>query len=74
MENLYDRTDIYDLFDNEDKYDAIRRHWEKLCAGKEIRSFLDVSIGTGSLTLPLAEAGISLYGSDLSDNMLKRCA
>lgn len=74
MENLYDRTDIYDLFDNEDKYDAIRRHWEKLCAGKDIRSFLDVSIGTGSLTLPLAEAGISLYGSDLSDNMLKRCA
>lgn len=74
MEKLYDRTDIYDLFDNNSKYNAIRKHWERLCAGKEIHSFLDVSIGTGSLTLPLAEMGISLFGSDLSEAMLKRCA
>lgn len=74
MEKLYDRTDIYDLFDNDSKYNAVRKHWEKLCAGKEIHSFLDVSIGTGSLTLPLAEMGISLFGSDLSEAMLKRCA
>lgn len=73
MDKLYDRTDIYDLFDDESKYDAIRRHWELLCSEKEIRTFLDVSIGTGSLTLPLAEMGISLYGSDLSAPMLRRC-
>lgn len=74
MEKLYDRTDIYDLFDNDDKYNAIRKHWEKLCSGKEIGSFLDVSIGTGSLTLPLADMGVALYGSDLSEAMLRRCA
>ncbi len=73
MGQLYDRTDIYDLFDNEDKYQAIRKHWEKLLEGKGIHSFLDVSIGTGSLTLPMAELGVSLYGSDLSEEMLKRC-
>lgn len=72
MENLYDRTDIYDLFDNEKKYNIIRQHWQKLLDGKEIHSFLDVSYGTGSLTLPLAELGVSLYGSDLSNAMLSR--
>lgn len=72
MGNLYERTDIYDLFDNEKKYNIIRKHWQKLLEGKEIHSFLDVSYGTGSLTLPLAELGVSLYGSDLSDTMLKR--
>ncbi len=74
MEKLYDRTDIYDLFDNEKKDRMIREHWEKLLEGKKIRSFLDVSIGTGSLTLPLAALGVRLYGSDLSSAMLERCA
>lgn len=32
-----------------------------------------MSIGTGSLTLPLGQLGVSLYGSDLSDSMLARC-
>ena len=32
-----------------------------------------MSIGTGSLTLPLVDLGVSLYGSDLSDSMLARC-
>lgn len=72
MGKLYERTDIYDLFDNEKKYNTIRRHWETLLKGKEIKSFLDISYGTGSLTLPLAELGVSLYGSDLSEAMLKR--
>ena len=72
MANLYDCTDIYDLFDNDKKYNIIRQHWQKLLYGKEIHSFLDVSYGTGSLTLPLAELGVSLYGSDLSEAMLRR--
>ena len=32
-----------------------------------------MSIGTGSLTLPLGQLGVSLYGSDLSGSMLARC-
>ncbi len=32
-----------------------------------------MSIGTGNLTLPLAELGVKLYGSDLSDAMLQKC-
>lgn len=74
MASVYERTDIYDLFDDENKYQAIKKHWEKVLEGKDIHSLLDVSIGTGSLTLPLAELGVSLYGSDLSEEMLKKCS
>lgn len=48
-------------------------HWQAVFDGRPIRSALDVSIGTGSLTLPLGQLGVSLYGSDLSDSMLARC-
>lgn len=34
---------------------------------------LDVSIGSGAMTLPVLDMGITLSGSDLSENMLKRC-
>lgn len=74
MADLYDRADIYDLFDNEDKYRAYKRHWERILKGKDISSLLDVSIGSGSVTLPLAELGITLCGSDLSGSMLESCA
>lgn len=73
MASVYDRTDIYDLFDSPQKDAATKRHWETVFSGKPIRSALDVSIGTGSLTLPLADLGVSLYGSDLSGSMLARC-
>lgn len=73
MKTLYDRADIYDLLENEERYAAIRKHWELLLAGKNIRSLLDVSIGSGNLTLPLLDMGIQLYGSDLSEAMLSRC-
>lgn len=73
MEKLYDRTDIYDLFDDENKYQAIKKHWEKVLQGKEIHTLLDVSIGTGSLTLPLTELNVALSGSDLSEAMLRKC-
>lgn len=73
MASLYDSADIYDLFESERKYAATRRHWETVLAGKSVRSALDVSIGTGGLTLPLAEMGVRLYGSDLSEAMLARC-
>ena len=41
---------------------------------RPIHNLLDVSIGTGGMTLPLQELGISIYGSDLSQAMLDRCA
>lgn len=125
MASIYERTDIYDLFESEKKYSATKKHWETVLSGKfppriqkleqyaktdEDDSFerggdidcdkrlpgeglsvgtqplgegrplgagysaLDVSIGTGSLTLPLAELGFLLYGSDLSSSMLSKCA
>lgn len=43
------------------------------CIRNLIYAVLDVSIGTGNQTLPLAEMGIALYGSDLSEEMLKKC-
>lgn len=74
MEKLYDRADIYDLLENEDRYAAIRRHWEILLEGKGIHTLLDVSIGSGNLTLPALDLGIQVYGSDLSQAMLNKCA
>lgn len=73
MPSVYDRTDIYDLFDSPRKDAATKAHWAALLAGKPVRSALDVSIGTGSLTLPLAALGVQLSGSDLSGTMLARC-
>lgn len=74
MADLYDRADIYDLFDNEERFRAYKRHWEKILQGRDIRSVLDVSIGSGNVTLPLAELGIALCGSDLSGGMLESCS
>ncbi len=74
MPSLYDRADLYDAFETERKYQQTILHWKKVLEGTYIKSFLDVSIGTGSLTLPLAELGIELYGSDISQTMLDRCA
>ncbi|MDO4753814.1 MAG: class I SAM-dependent methyltransferase [Bacillota bacterium] len=82
MGSIYDRTDIYDLFESEGKYQATKKHWETVLEGRLLTSggisstaysALDVSIGTGSLTLPLAELGFALYGSDLSPSMLEKC-
>lgn len=74
MASVYDRTDIYDLFDSPKKDEQTRLHWQTVFNGTLPRTALDVSIGTGGLTLPLADLGVSLYGSDLSETMLARCA
>lgn len=74
MEKLYDRADIYDVLENDPaRYTFTKKHWETILAGKSIRTLLDVSIGSGNLTLPLLDLGISLSGSDLSENMLQKC-
>ena len=73
MEKLYDRADIYDLLQTEQKDGYVRRHWETVLAGKDIHTLLDVSIGSGNQTLPLLELGVKVSGSDLSEAMLQRC-
>ena len=66
MSTLYQRAEIYDLIENDKRTDAIRRDWERFLEDRPIHNLLDVSIGTGGMTLPLQELGISIYGSDLS--------
>lgn len=73
MPSLYDRADIYDLIESEDRYKIFMTHWKNVLQGRDIKSLLDVSIGSGSVTLPLAELGVSLSGSDLSEKMLANC-
>ena len=73
MHQLYDRADIYDLIESEARMEITRNDWKNLLAGKAIQTFLDVSIGTGGMTLQLQELGIEVYGSDLSESMLERC-
>lgn len=73
MASLYDRADIYDLLETDGRYQITKRHWEKVLSGRKIGTLLDVSIGSGNLTLPLAELGVELCGSDLSQAMLERC-
>lgn len=73
MASVYDRADIYDLFEDENRFRAYQKHWEKVLANKNVKTFLDVSIGTGSVTLPLTELGVTLSGSDLSESMLNKC-
>lgn len=73
MEQLYDRADIYDLIENEQRTEIIRNDWKEFLAGRPIHTLLDVSIGSGGMTLPLQELGIEICGSDLSEAMLSRC-
>ena len=73
MGKLYERDDIYDLLESPSRDAVTRKHYETVFHGKAIRTLLDVSIGTGSMTLPLTELGIRISGSDLSRNMLDRC-
>ena len=73
MGKLYERDDIYDLLESESRDAITRKHYETVFSNKNIRTFLDVSIGTGSMTLPLADLGIQIAGSDLSEKMLSRC-
>ncbi len=71
--SLYDRADIYDLRFNQQGWDVFRAHYQMVFGGKEIKTVLDCSIGSGNLTLELAQLGYQVTGSDLSESMLSRC-
>lgn len=73
MAQLYDRAEIYDLIESEQRSESIRRDWASFLGERAIETLLDVSIGTGGMTLPLQELGIEVFGSDLSEAMLARC-
>ena len=74
MPTLYDRADIYDLMENKERHGWYKQHWEHILQNAGFHTLLDVSIGSGSVTLPLCELGVELSGSDLSSAMLKNCA
>ncbi|MBQ9951680.1 MAG: class I SAM-dependent methyltransferase [Clostridia bacterium] len=74
MADLYSNTEFYDLLDTDRKFGAVKRNWANLLEGKNIRTMLDVSIGTGTMTLPVCDLGVQLWGSDLSQDMLDKCA
>jgi ubiquinone/menaquinone biosynthesis C-methylase UbiE len=73
MASIYDSADIYDIIEDDTRYEMYVKHWEKVLGGKDIKSILDVSIGTGSVTLPVMDREILLSGSDLSESMLANC-
>lgn len=73
MASIYDKADIYDLIEDENRYHAYKQHWESILKNRPIKTLLDVSIGSGNVTLPLTDLGIRLSGSDLSESMLKKC-
>ena len=54
MSSIYDRTDIYDLLEDQTHWSAYKTHWKTLLQ-ERYSFFLDVSIGSGSVTLPLCE-------------------
>lgn len=74
MASIYDRADIYDLLEDENRYNIYRKHWETVLKDRPIETLLDVSIGSGSVTLPLLDLGVRLAGSDLSECMLEKCS
>lgn len=73
MATIYERADIYDLLENQSHFEAYQNHWNTLLEGRKIQTLLDVSIGSGSVTLPLLNMGVTVVGSDLSEKMLEKC-
>ena len=73
MPSLYERADIYDIIESSSRDEIIRKDWAAFLGDRKIHSMLDISIGTGTMTLPLWDLEISLFGSDLSQSMLSRC-
>ncbi|MBQ3890725.1 MAG: class I SAM-dependent methyltransferase [Lachnospiraceae bacterium] len=73
MEKLYDRADIYDLIESEERFGYIKKDWTLFLGERNIKTVLDVSIGSGGMTIPLLDMGMDVTGSDLSEAMLERC-
>ncbi len=70
--SIYSRPDIYDIHFTEKMTELLRKHYELILRGKEIRTIHDCSYGTGNLTSELARMGYTVSGSDISKAMLKQ--
>ena len=69
MSRLYDRADIYDLIDSDQRTEMIRRDWKEFLNERDIHTMLDVSIGTGSMKLAEDSSGRPVfYAMDLNAN------
>lgn len=73
MKNLYETPDIYDLHYNKNKEKPLVDYYDHVLSDKAIQTILDVSIGSGNLTMALCDMGYQVTGSDLSEEMLKAC-
>ncbi len=73
MGSIYDKAAIYDLAHSKKKEEVLRTFYKNLFQDKDIMNVLDVSIGSGNLTLSLIENGLNVSGSDLSSEMLENC-
>ncbi|MDR7317821.1 class I SAM-dependent methyltransferase [Brevibacillus nitrificans] len=69
MSNMYDWADYYDLTQRGLNGDVEYYMDQAKQAGGKV---LELGCGTGRITLPLAQAGISVTGLDLSQKMLDR--
>jgi len=67
--NLYDRPDLYDLMAPPDV--SLERFYVGIAQETGGR-ILDLACGSGRLTIPLAQAGLDVLGTDLSSAMLER--
>lgn len=69
---LYDFPDAYDLLFSEEFVKECTEFFQKIFAGKKIRTVLDCTVGTGLMTIPMAKLGYKTTGSDINKNMIKK--
>ena len=70
---LYKNADLYDVFYDEERDERIKNFWLHVLEGISIKRIHDCSIGTGQTTLALGMLGYEISGSDISQEMLKKC-
>ena len=69
-------AEVYDLLMDDFDYPAWAQYYLKLLetAGVRPKTMAECACGTGSMTIPFAEAGIRVTGVDLSGEMLEIAA
>ncbi|TYB32138.1 MAG: class I SAM-dependent methyltransferase [Candidatus Mcinerneyibacterium aminivorans] len=70
--SFYNYPELYDMFFTDKQHEKIKDFYRYVFEDKNIKTILDVSIGTANLTLPLAELGYEIAGTDLNKNMLEK--
>jgi ubiquinone/menaquinone biosynthesis C-methylase UbiE len=69
---FYDFPDVYDLFFTEQFHADCLKFFKELFAKKKYKDFLDCSVGTGQMAIPLAQIGYSVTGTDINAKMIKK--